>query len=406
MRIVKCELKKIFKNRVIFIALAVFLLLNIINIYRNYNIHNGVDDCIVTGQLYLREQLDGELTEDKQALIYQQAEKLSGLLYNEKYANQTEPEKEFVTGYAFWDSQLWNTYRDYIDKAQSFNENIEQKSAEALKKAEYYSGKNEYYEAENKLYYNTYSGRKITGIYDTNGLSDYFRYSLSSVLSVIMLLLGVVPIFSSECECDMDTVLLTSKNGRRKTAFAKIISALIYTFAIELIFSICDFSSFICFARLDGLGQALYAVQGFEMCSADITVWQFCLILFAMRTIGMSVICLVFLLLSKLFRRSVASFVTGACLFFTLMLIKTFFTDTAGEIINLFNPISLLVSFNYFCDFTAVNLFGTPVFSYVFVGSVGVIIVLILSVVIFAMPLKMQLSFPKLTFRRSVRLWG
>lgn len=233
MRIVKCELKKIFKNRVIFIALAVFLLLNIINIYRNYNIHKGVDDCVVTGQLYLREQLDGELTEDKQALIYQQAEKLSGLLYNEKYANQTAPENDFITGYAFWDSQLWNTYRDYIDKAQSFNENIEQKSAEALRKAEYYSGKNEYYEAENKLYYNTYSGRKITGIYDTNGLSGYFGYSLSSVLSVIMLLLGVIPIFSSECECDMDTVLLTSKNGSRKTAFAKIISALLL-FSIEL----------------------------------------------------------------------------------------------------------------------------------------------------------------------------
>lgn len=404
MRIVKSELKKIFKNRVIFIALAVFLLLNITNIYRNYNIQNGVEDYYVTGQLFLREQLNGEITDYKTELINQQTEKLSELMNDEKYIYQTSPENEFITGYAFWDLQLWNSYKDYIDKAQAYNEQIQQKTNTALKNTEFYNGRNEFYEAENKLYYDTYSDRKITEIYDTNNLIDYFSYNFSSVLSVIMLLLGVIPIFCNECESDMDTILVTSKNGRRKTVVSKIIATLIYVLIIELVFSICDFASFMCFAKLDGLNQVLYAVQGFELCSADIYVWQFCLVLFAMKITGMCVIGLVFLLLSKMFRRSVAPFVLGTSVFFILMILKTFFTDNTGKIANLFNPISLFVSYNYFESFSVTNILGQPMFDYRIAIFAGVITVIILAVVIILMPLKMKMKLPELNLGKKVRL--
>ena len=44
MKIIKNELKKILKSKAIIIASVIFLILNLFNIYRNYNIENGVPD--------------------------------------------------------------------------------------------------------------------------------------------------------------------------------------------------------------------------------------------------------------------------------------------------------------------------------------------------------------------------
>ena len=97
--------------------------------------------------------------------------------------------------------------------------------------------------------------------------------------------------------------MLTSKNGRRKTVNAKIIAALIFTFVITLLYSAFDFTGFMIFNRLDGLGQNIYAVQGYENCPLNIKVWQYILLQFVFKCVGMCLITLVFLLLSKLFKK-------------------------------------------------------------------------------------------------------
>jgi hypothetical protein len=389
MSIVRSELKKMWKNPVILIVILIFMALDLFNIYRNYNIKNGVEDYYVSGQLILENQLDGAITDEKVSTISSNVSTLNEQCDGE-FAEQKEPDSQFITGYAFWDLQLWTSYENYIDRAEEYSENLSAKLDTALENVEYYSDKNEFYSIENQLYYNTYNGRQITEIYDTDRLPDYFKYSFSSVLIIVVLLLGVVPIFCNEYECNMNTILLTSYCGRRKTVNSKITASLIFTLIVAILFFLCDFAGFMIFDRIDGLNQVIYAIQGYENIPLNLKVWQFCILLLIMKLIGMWIISLVFLLLSRLFKKSVMPFTCGLVVVFVMMICKVFLTTQTGQIINIFNPITLLTSYNVLSDFNVINAFGNPVFMWQILIFAGLVIMIILCAIISFLPLNIQ----------------
>lgn len=391
MKLVASELKKLSKNRIIFIIIAAFILLDVFNIYRNYNISNGVPDGVAAAQRVLQNQLDGEITEEKTTLINTKIDELTELV-NGEFNAQKEPDKRFLSGYAFWDLQLWESYQNYIERASEYADNLEGKIETASDNIAYYKDRNPFYSAENELYFHTYSNRIINEIYDTDTLPDYFSYSFSSVLMVIVLLIGVVPVFCNECECDMHTVLLTSRFGRRRTINAKIFSSVIFTIAVSLLFATADFFAFWSFDGIDGLSAPLYAVQGYENTSLSLSVFQFCILLFIIKTVGILVVSLIFLLFSRLFKKSVVPFVCGLVTFFLLMMSKVFFTNQIGRIINLFNPITLLTSNDLFMDFNVLNVLGQPIFMWQFALFVGMLIVAALFSVIAFLPLKIDIK--------------
>lgn len=259
----------------------------------------------------------------------------------------------------------------------------------AEKNISFFSGRNEFYANANRLYCNTYRGRQINEIYDTDSLPDYFSYSLSSVLIIITLLMGIIPVFCSEYECDMNTVLLTSKCGRLKTVNAKIIASIIFTFTVTLLFSLCDFIGFMLFNGLDGLSQSVYAIQGYENCPLNINVWQFLFLQFVFKYIGMCILSLAFLIFSRLFKKSNLPFICGLIMLFTLMLCKVFITSQTGKYVNLINPISFLTSYNNFSDFNILNIFGVPVFEWQIMIMIGLMLIAILYAIILLIPLKM-----------------
>lgn len=391
MKLVASELKKLSKNRIIFIIIAAFILLDVFNIYRNYNISNGMPDGVAAAQRVLQNQLDGEITEEKTTLINTKIDELTELV-NGEFNAQKEPDKRFLSGYAFWDLQLWESYQNYIERASEYADNLEGKIETASDNIAYYKDRNPFYSAENELYFHTYSNRIINEIYDTDTLPDYFSYSFSSVLMVIVLLIGVVPVFCNECECDMHTVLLTSRFGRRRTINAKIFSSVIFTIAVSLLFATADFFAFWSFDGIDGLSAPLYAVQGYENTSLSLSVFQFCILLFIIKTVGILVVSLIFLLFSRLFKKSVVPFVCGLVTFFLLMMSKVFFTNQIGRIINLFNPITLLTSNDLFMDFNVLNVLGQPIFMWQFALFVGMLIVAALFSVIAFLPLKIDIK--------------
>lgn len=391
MKLVASELKKLSKNRIIFIIIAAFILLDVFNIYRNYNISNGVPDGVAAAQRVLQNQLDGEITEEKTTLINTKIDELTELV-NGEFNAQKEPDKRFLSGYAFWDLQLWESYQNYIERASEYADNLEGKIETASDNIAYYKDRNPFYSAENELYFHTYSNRIINEIYDTDTLPDYFSYSFSSVLMVIVLLIGVVPVFCNECECDMHTVLLTSRFGRRRTINAKIFSSVIFTIAGSLLFATADFFAFWSFDGIDGLSAPLYAVQGYENTSLSLSVFQFCILLFIIKTVGILVVSLIFLLFSRLLKKSVVPFVCGLVTFFLLMMSKVFFTNQIGRIINLFNPITLLTSNDLFMDFNVLNVLGQPIFMWQFALFVGMLIVAALFSVIAFLPLKIDIK--------------
>ena len=190
----KCELKKLSKNRLIFVIIAVFVLLDIFNIYRNYNMDNGVPTGVSRANCEIRKKLNGSITEQKKKRVNLEISNLSKLI-NSKYKNQKKPDNRFLSGYAFWDLQLWQKYQNYFERAEDYSDNLANNLETANQNIGYYKDKNTFYKNENELYFNLYSGRMITEVFDTDSLPDYFGYSFSSILIVIVLLIGVIPCF-------------------------------------------------------------------------------------------------------------------------------------------------------------------------------------------------------------------
>ena len=404
MRIIISELKKLVKSKIVIVALLLFIALDFTNIYRNYNVSSGFRDMskvVTEARVVLQKNLDGKITDDKVKLIKTQVEKLSKLEAGE-FSEQKEPDSQFMTGYAYYDSYLWGIFNNYLDHGQQYSEELSEKLYTSKENIDYYKGRNDYYVRENTLYQDTYSGRQIEEIYDTENLPDYFQYSFSAILIIIMLLLGVVPVFSGECESDMDIILNTTPLGRRKTILGKISSTLIYTVLVTLIFSVCDFIAFLIFGNMDGLNQKLYALDMFNYTPVDMKVWQFVLVMFAIKLLGMIILSLVFLLCSRLFKNSVTPFITGMIIFVLLMLCRTLFATHTGEVLNMLNPVSLIIYYSYFTSFSVVNIFGSPVFMYQLSVISGILIMTALILLIALMPLKIEL--PKLKIKRRVRV--
>ncbi|MGO5175127.1 ABC transporter permease [Ruminococcus sp. LCP21S3_E8] len=399
MRIICSEIKKLFKSKIIIVALLLFIALDFTNIYRNYNVSSGFRDMskvVTEARVVLQKNLDGKITDEKVNLIKTQVEKLSKLESGE-FSRQKEPDSQFMTGYAYYDSYLWGIFNNYIDRSQQYSEELSEKLDTSKENIDYYKGRNDYYVRENTLYQDTYSKRQIEEIYDTENLPDYFQYSFSAILIIIMLLLGVVPVFSGECESDMDIILNTTPLGRRKTILGKISSTLIYTVLVTLIFSACDFIAFLVFGNMDGLNQKLYALDMFNYAPVDMKVWQFILVMFAIKLLGMIILSLVFLLCSRLFKNSVTPFITGMIIFVLLMLCRTLFTTHTGDVFNMLNPVSLIIYYSYFTSFSVVNVFGSPVFMYQLSVVSGILIMIALILLIALMPLKIEL--PKIKGR-------
>jgi hypothetical protein len=144
------------------------------------------------------------------------------------------------------------------------------------------------------------------------------------------------------------------------------------------------------FDRIDGLNQVIYAIQGYENIPLNLKVWQFCILLLIMKLIGMWIISLVFLLLSRLFKKSVMPFTCGLVVVFVMMICKVFLTTQTGQIINIFNPITLLTSYNVLSDFNVINAFGNPVFMWQILIFAGLVIMIILCAIISFLPLNIQ----------------
>lgn len=96
----------------------------------------------------------------------------------------------------------------------------------------------------------------------TDGYDRFFVLSMSTFAIVLLVIsFWVSPIFSSEYTNRMDSIILTTKNGRGDFIYSKIVSALIISFGISLVFVI-------------GSYLACMGVYGFDGANAQIQMMK------------------------------------------------------------------------------------------------------------------------------------
>lgn len=103
---------------------------------------------------------------------------------------------------------------------------------------------NRYDSRKNAAIAELFQGRSITSFAYTEMYNYYVQYDFSALLVLLICLYGLLNVFLSEKETEMDTLLLTTKAGGVKTAWAKLLASALFVCSVSFWFWLVDFSPF------------------------------------------------------------------------------------------------------------------------------------------------------------------
>lgn len=340
MSIYRFELKKLFTKRTVIAVLAMFLILDgvkIASLNEKSTDLGGYDE----GKARLIDELSGEITSEKLSFVIEKKNELEKLVAEKSYS--TEPDETTYTGYQYGDYGIFKEAYDDLYYAYHYSESLYPIIEKAEKNLKLYPENSREYRF-NRRVIALYGDRKITAYYNTEGYERYFSYDFSALLILLVIVFAVSPAFCCEKEFGMKGLLMSSPNGKNKTARAKLLSALTFSSAVTLVFSLFDFLCFYKIFDLRGFENPLYSVKGFAYTPLGVSVGAYIIISALLRLAGSALFCVAVLLLSKVFSRSVFSMLASL----GFVMLNVALNDFVPESVKAFLPASLFVSRTYF----------------------------------------------------------
>lgn len=311
--------------------------------------------------------LSGEVNDDKIAYVKDNLNRLKELT---EWGNfSTEYDENTLTGYIFGDRMLFefefSPPFEYIVTYPNISNGI---AARAYNNAKFFLEHGNQAQAEKNYYiYTLYQNRKIQNFNLTEWVKMYFEYDFSSLLVIIMIIIGLAPTFSTESESGMD-VLIKAGGNMSRTVNAKIISGATYIFILTLIFTCVDFLTIKYYCGADGFLNPLYSSEFFKFTPFDFSILSAIVICTAMKLLAFFVIGEIIMLISILTKNTVFS-LCGSFLASVALIAVTELN------FNIINPINMLTPYKMLTEFNCVIIFGKPllmlyvsIISYLFIG--------------------------------------
>lgn len=216
----------------------------------------------------------------------------------------------------------------------------------------------------------------LFGFTETNG---YYSFILMALVS-IFIIFSLGSIYSHEYQTNINELLMTSKNGKRKTLFAKSAAAVILCIAVALPAQLIQMAFYIKFYGMDWTTPAVFFP--FPCCSCvAMNIGQMFFILLALNLLGSVALGLSVMLISAVSRSSVLPIVSGFALWilpmFLMLLPSNGFTPwlIASSFIGAQIPYTLNLWFGQY-----MNLFGFAVPQLPVVGIFAAVFVIVSAV--------------------------
>lgn len=371
LRLVYYEIRKNYLRGYVLVAIFLFVVLNACIIYRGYLNGDGLmgyfmphsSETRVEWDFYHRmhKQLDGPLTADKARFVNDEHERLGSLTADRTYSR--EQQDDTYTGH------VWNDYvmiTKYFYEPMKYAANYEKEINQTVEKANenvvfYNKYNNSYEQAKNKYIQDHYAGRKIAVFYDGKPWELLFKYRFSDLLVLLLLLLGLVPIYSNEKETRMDDLILSSRKGKGSMSLAKLLSIFIYIAFLLLVFSSLNLLTFGVLYRLSGAGMPIYSIEAYQYTPLQISVLSFYMLLILIKMAGFVVIGLWLGLLSAWFQRALYPYMLGVLLMVGGIYASGYLTsvETGKTVLALLSPFTLLKGNELLMELTGVNIGNT-----------------------------------------------
>lgn len=355
MKIIYHEMRKGWLKIITILVLVIFTALNCVCMNDSCR-----TDYLMTygsnGDAYFKlyQTVCGELDEEKIAPFRYRAMELKNEVMDLAFSHEYQPDK-YYTGYIFGDFNLYNNdIGPEITYCATYSNLSEAITAEAVACYSFYKSVGNDFEAEkNALIYHMYQDRHIDEYRATYWTKLFFQYDFSSLLCIIMLILGLSASFSTEKESGMLQLIISSGNIN-KTISAKIASSAIYCAFLSIYFTICDLILTHVFLGIDGLNMPVYSAQLFKNSPFTFNFGEAIFIWVGVRFLALFLLSLIMLLVSKIAHSTIVSI----CICFGISLLLMLLTAISDSI---FNPICALIPNAYIAEFSVVNIFGKPV---------------------------------------------
>ncbi len=265
-----------------------------------------------------------------------------------------------------------------LQYAYEYQQNAVQIAKRALENADFYQQMgNIYASRKNQQIAGMFSDRRIPELRYTEMYQHYLQYDFSVFLVLLLAIYGLVNVFVLEKETEMELLLQTTIQGKRKSTAAKLLASVIFVTAISLLFWLADFLFFGClFRSFDGGNCPVYAIEYFEASSLSMSLFFCALFAMGLKTVGTLVFGMAVLLLSRLCRNTLFPFVGS------IFLIGSCLLAYNADLPSAFNPVSLLVCRELFHWVDFIDLAGTPVLTWQFCLGTALLMLTIFSAVI------------------------
>ncbi|KTD88334.1 hypothetical protein [Paenibacillus etheri] len=265
----------------------------------------------------------------------------------------------------------WNFFRYCFVNPMKYNYEYKAYAIDVANKAEenkvFFKSIGNYYESKkNSAISRLFLGREIASFSYTEMYKFYVQYDFSALLVLLLSLYGLMSVFLSEKETEMDTLLLTTTMGGARTVWAKVMASALYVCFVSFWFWFVDYMTFsIVFGSWNASGSPLYALEDFIHAGLNVSLGQYALLSGLLKTLGILVVGGGFLFISNLFQNALIPYIANLILAFGCIYQQEAFMSSGHILLRIINPFVLVVNRDLFRKAEFVSLLGYPLPGYI-----------------------------------------
>lgn len=378
MKIILYEIKKSWFKLPILVLLIIFCIINVYKInsvYNKFGRFYGNNVAGIKSAYYtFYENYSGEITNEKIKSANDNFNQLAKLSKSEN--NGADYDKYSNSGTIYADYSIFQSYTiPELEYAVTYPNKSIQICQNAYENVGFYLEHKNFADAEkNKYIYKLYQNREIKNYNLSEWVKIYFEYDFSSLLIIIMIIIGLAPSFSTEVESGMLAHLKSS--GKLKRAInAKLISMAIYIFLLTVFFAIFDLLTVKNICGVDGIFNPIYSAKFFGNSPFSFSLFAAVAVCSLGKFFAFFVFGEIVILISTVSKNSILSL----CLCFLAAVI---FIVTANESSTIANPVNMLLVYKMLKNFNCVIILGKPILSLYIALIFYFIIICVLALII------------------------
>ncbi len=208
--------------------------------------------------------------------------------------------------------------------------------------------------------YEKMRGNVVIGVEYTRGWDEYFAYDTVNVFIFVMLIMLGSLIFAQEKQSGFLPIMRTSKNGRARTAVAKIITMLLLSSVFVLLFTFSTFAVYGIRLGYSSPDNVIQAFGTFTLSPYQITIGEYFAITVFVKLLTFAVFSMIILALSVVFYNYVLIYMAGLGLFGLNFLLYTIDYINANSVFKNLNLVTAAAVTHLFERYRAMNLFSSP----------------------------------------------